>query len=114
MPLPAPTHNPRGDHMADDIAALEQELDAKYLQILDAVAAGLRLGKFDALSSADQERVESEAEKLTEQWMEESESAPRPPKTPLEQLIAEYAAIDAKMPEGEDDEHEEDERPGKK
>ena len=99
--------------MADDISALEQALDAKYLQILDAIAADLKLGKFDALSPADQQRVESEAEKRIEQWMEESESAPRPPKTPLEQLIAEYAAIDAKMPEGEDDEHEGEEHSGR-
>lgn len=97
--------------MADDIAALEQELDEKYQQVLDAAAAELKLGKFDALSESDQERVETEAENLIEKWMEESETAPRPPKTPLEQLLAEYAALDAKMPEGEDDEHDEEEHP---
>jgi hypothetical protein len=98
--------------MADDIAALEQQADAKFQQILEAVATDLKLGKFDALSEADQQRVQTEAENMTERWMEESESAPKQPKTPLEQLLAEYAAIDAKMPEGEDDdEHEADERP---
>ncbi len=93
--------------MADDIAALEQQRDAKFQQILEAVAAELKLGKFDSLSPQDQERVEVEAETLSERWMEENESTPRQPKTPLEQLLAEHYVLAMKIPEtGEGEESE--------
>jgi hypothetical protein len=94
--------------MADDIAALEEQRDAKFQEILEAVASELKLGKFDTLSPEDQDRVEEEAEEASERWMDEIESAPREPKTPLEKLLAEHYAIAMKIPE-EDEEDEEDE-----
>jgi hypothetical protein len=93
--------------MADDIAALEQAHDAKFQQILEAVAAELKLGKYDMLSPQDQERVETEAETLAERWMEEAESQPRQPRTPLEQLLAELHAIAMKFPETGESEQDE-------
>ena len=94
--------------MADDIADLEQQLDVKFQEILDAVAAQLKLGKYDDLSDADQERVENEAETAADKWMDDNEAAPKEPKTPFEKLLADYAALALKFPD-EDDEAEEDE-----
>ena len=97
--------------MAEDIAALEQQLDDKFQEILEAVASQLKLGKYDDLSDADQERVENEAETAADHWMDENEAGPKEPKTPFEKLLAEYAAIALKFPDDvyEDDEDEEDE-----
>ena len=97
--------------MADDIADLEQQLDDKFQEILDAVAAQLKLGKYDDLSDADQERVENEAETAADQWMDDNEAGPKDPKTPFEKLLADYAALALKFPEEdeEDDEHEDEE-----
>jgi hypothetical protein len=93
--------------MAQDTSALEQQLDAKYQEILEATASEMKLGKFGALPGTDQGRVESEAETAIDKWMEEAETSQRPPKTPLERLYADYAAIEAKFPdtgvEGEDE-----------
>jgi len=95
--------------MAEDIAALEQQLDDKFQEILEAVASQLKLGKYDDLSDEDQERVENEAEAVTDKWMEESEDAHKEPKSPFEKLLAEYTAIVLKFPDEEfDDEDEED------
>src|SRR5262245_29076329 len=94
--------------MADDIADLEQQLDDKFQEILDAVAAQLKLGKYDDLSDADQERVENEAEIAADQWMDDNEAGPKEPKTPFEKLLADYAALALKFQE-EDDEEDEDE-----
>jgi hypothetical protein len=63
--------------MAEDIAALEQQLDDKFQEILEAVASQLKLGKYDDLSDEDQERVENEAEAVTDKWMEEAEDSPK-------------------------------------
>ena len=70
--------------MAEDIAALEQQLDDKFQEILEAVASQLKLGKYDDLSDADQERVENEAEVAADQWMDENETGSKEPKTPFE------------------------------
>src|SRR5215467_3211031 len=94
--------------MADDIADLEQQLDDKFQEILNAVAAQLKLGKYDDLSDADQERVENEAEMAADQWMDDNEAGPKEPKTSFEKLLADYAALALKFPE-EDDEDDEDE-----
>jgi hypothetical protein len=95
----------------DDIATLEQQLDDKFQEILEAVASQLKLGKYDDLSDADQERVENEAEIAADQWMDENEAGPREPKTPFEKLLSDYAAIALKFPDDvfEDDDEEEDE-----
>lgn len=95
--------------MADDIDALEEELDAKFQEILEAVASQLKLGKYDDLSDADQERVENEAEAASDRWMEENEAAPKEPKTPLEKLLADYAALAMKLPDTDDEDDEDDE-----
>ena len=95
--------------MADDIADLEQQLDDKFQEILDAVAAQLKLGNYDDLSDADQERVENEAESAADQWMDDNEAGPKEPKTPFEKLLADYAALALKFPD-EDDEDEDDEK----
>jgi hypothetical protein len=100
--------------MADDIAALEEQLDAKFQEILEAVASQLKLGKYDDLSDDDQERVEDEAEAATDKWMEESEATPKEAKTPFEKLLAEYTAIALKFPDDEDDEDEDEEDHHKK
>jgi hypothetical protein len=94
----------------DDIAALEQQLDDKFQEILEAVASQLKLGKYDDLSEADQERVENEAEIAADQWMDENEAGPKEPKTPFEKLLSDYAAIALKFPDDvyEDDEDDED------
>jgi len=89
--------------MADDIDALEEQLDTKFQEILEAVASQLKLGKYDDLSDADQERVENEAEAATDKWMEENDDAPKQPQTPFEKLLAEYAAIAMKFPDDDDD-----------
>jgi hypothetical protein len=98
--------------MAEDIAALEQQLDDKFQEILEAVASQLKLGKYDDLSDEDQERVENEAEAAADKWMEEAEdaedSSPQP-KTPFEKLLAEYTAIALKFPPDDDDEEDDDE-----
>jgi hypothetical protein len=94
--------------MADDIADLEQQLDDKFQEILDAVAAQFKLGKYDDLSDADQERVENEAEAAADRWMDDNETAPKEPKTPFEKLLADYAALALKFPEEEDDEDDND------
>src|SRR5215467_13287030 len=96
--------------MADDIADLEQQLDDKFQEILNAVAAQLKLGKYEDLSDADQERVENEAETAADQWMDDNETGPKEPKTPFEKLLADYAAIALKFPDDvyEDDEDDED------
>jgi hypothetical protein len=96
--------------MAEDIAALEQQLDDKFQEILEAVASQLKLGKYDDLSDEDQERVENEAEAAADKWMEEAEDegSTQEPKTPFEKLLAEYTAIAMKFPE-EDDDEEDDE-----
>ena len=103
--------------MAEDIAALEQQLDDKFQEILEAVASQLKLGKYDDLSDADQERVENEAETAADQWMDDNEAGPKEPKTPFEKLLADYAALALKFPddedEDEDDEEEEDHKPRK-
>ncbi len=94
--------------MADDIAALEEQLDAKFQEILEAIASQLKLGSYDDLSDDDQERVENEAEAATDRWMDENEDAPKEPTTPFEKLLAEYTAIALKFPdedEDEDDDH---------
>jgi hypothetical protein len=93
--------------MADDIAALEEQLDAKFQEILEAIASQLKLGSYDDLSDDDQERVENEAEAATDRWMDENEDAPKEPKTPFEKLLAEYTAIALKFPD-EDDEDEDE------
>jgi len=95
--------------MADDIADLEQQLDDKFQEILNAVAAQLKLGKYEDLSDADQERVENEAETAADQWMDDNETGPKEPKTPFEKLLADYAALALKFPEEEDDEDDDDE-----
>jgi hypothetical protein len=98
--------------MAEDIAALEQQLDDKFQEILEAVASQLKLGKYDDLSDEDQERVENEAEAAADKWMEEAEDAEgssQQPKTPFEKLLAEYTAIALKFPPDEDDEEDDDE-----
>jgi hypothetical protein len=99
--------------MADEIAQLEQQLDDKFQEILEAVASQLKLGKYDDLSDADQERVENEAETAADLWMDENEAGPKEPKTPFEKLLAEYAAIALKFPdedyEDEDEDEDEDE-----
>ena len=95
--------------MADDIAALERQRDDKYQEILEAIATDLKLGKFDTLSEEDQERVEDEADAASDRWIEEAETKPRPPKTPLEKLLAEHYEIMMKIPDDEDDEDYEDE-----
>ena len=92
--------------MADDIADLEQQLDDKFQEILDAVAAQLKLGKYDDLSDTDQERVENEAETAADQWMDDNEAGPKEPKTPFEKLLSDYAALALKFP---DEDHEDDE-----
>jgi hypothetical protein len=94
--------------MAEDIAALEQQLDDKFQEILEAVASQLKLGKYDDLSDEDQERVENEAEAVTDKWMEEAEDSHKEPNSPFEKLLAEYTAIVLKFPE-EDDDDEDDE-----
>jgi hypothetical protein len=102
--------------MAEDIAALEQQLDDKFQEILEAVASQLKLGKYDDLSDEDQERVENEAEAAADKWMEEAEEeTSQEPKTPFEKLLAEYTAIALKFPEedDEDDEDEDDHKPKK-
>ena len=99
--------------MADDTADLEQQLDDKFQEILDAVAAQLKLGKYDDLSDADQERVENEAEAAADQWMDDNEGGPKEPKTPFEKLLADYAALALKFPDEDfedDDEEEEKDR----
>src|SRR5262245_14521400 len=95
--------------MADDIADLEQQLDDKFQEILDAVAAQLKLGKYDDLSDADQERVENEAESAADQWMDDNEAGPKEPKSPFEKLLADYAALALKFPDEELDDDEEEE-----
>jgi hypothetical protein len=95
--------------MAEDIAALEQQLDDKFQEILEAVASQLKLGKYDDLSDEDQERVENEAESAADKWMEESEDSPKEPKSPFEKLLAEYTAIALKFPDEDDEEDDEDE-----
>ena len=105
--------------MAEDIAALEQQLDDKFQEILEAVASQLKLGKYDDLSDEDQERVENEAEAAADKWMEEAEDegSSQQPKTPFEKLLAEYTAIALKFPpdedDEEDDEDEDDHKPKK-
>jgi hypothetical protein len=94
--------------MAEDIAALEQQLDDKFQEILEAVASQLKLGKYDDLSDEDQERVENEAEAAADKWMDEAEDSSKEPKTPFEKLLAEYTAIALKFPEEDDDEEDED------
>jgi hypothetical protein len=100
--------------MADDITALEEELDTKFQEILEAVASQLKLGKYDDLSDDDQERVENEAEAATDRWMDESEDAPKEPKTPFEKLLAEYTAIALKFPDTDDDDDEDEDDDRKK
>jgi len=95
--------------MAEDIAALEQQLDDKFQEILEAVASQLKLGKYDDLSDEDQERVENEAEAAADKWMEEAEDSSQEPKTPFEKLLAEYTAIALKFPDDEDDEEDDEE-----
>src|SRR5215475_5262640 len=73
-------HQQEARRMADDTADLEQQLDDKFQEILDAVAAQLKLGKYDDLSDADQERVENEAEVAADRWMDDNESTPKEPK----------------------------------
>jgi hypothetical protein len=92
--------------MAEDVTALEEELDAKYQEILDTLAGEKKLGAFDTLPEADQEQIEDEAETAIEKWMEDNESSPRKPQTRLEQLYADYAAIEAKFPDEEEGEDE--------
>jgi len=94
--------------MAEDIAALEQQLDDKFQEILEAVASQLKLGKYDDLSDEDQERVENEAEAAADKWMDEAEDASKEPTTPFEKLLAEYTAIALKFPEDEDDEEDDE------
>ena len=97
--------------MAEDIAALEQQLDDKFQEILEAVASQLKLGKYDDLSDEDQERVENEAEAAADKWMEEAQDAEdssKEPTTPFEKLLAEYTAIALKFPEDEDDEEDDE------
>src|SRR5215813_11424168 len=101
-------HQQEARRMADDTADLEQQLDDKFQEILDAVAAQLKLGKYDDLSDADQERVENEAETAADQWMDDNEGGPKEPKTPFEKLLADYAALALKFPD-EDDEDDDDE-----
>lgn len=94
--------------MADDIAALEEQLDAKFQEILEAVASQLKLGNYDDLSDDEQERVENEAEAATDKWMEDNEDAPKEPKTPFEKLLADYTTIALKFPDTDDDDEDED------
>jgi len=94
--------------MAEDIAALEQQLDDKFQEILEAVASQLKLGKYDDLSDEDQERVENEAEAAADKWMDEDEDESKEPKTPFEKLLAEYTAIALKFPDEDDEEDEDD------
>jgi hypothetical protein len=91
--------------MTDDIAALEDQRDAKFEEILDAIASELKLGKFDTLSAEDQARVEQEAEAASDRWIDEVEEKPREPNTPLEKLLAEHYAVMMKIP---DDDYEDD------
>src|SRR5262245_42249031 len=95
--------------MADDIAALERQRDDKYEEILEAIASELKLGKFNTLSEEDQERVEDEADAASDRWIEEVETNPRAPKTPLEKLLNEHYEIMMKIPDDDDDEDYEDE-----
>jgi hypothetical protein len=107
--------------MAEDIAALEQQLDDKFQEILEAVASQLKLGKYDDLSDEDQERVENEAEAAADKWRDEAEDSAKEPTTPFEKLLAEYTAIALKFPEDDDDEeddedegdHKDDQKPHK-
>jgi hypothetical protein len=105
--------------MAEDIAALEQQLDDKFQEILEAVASQLKLGKYDDLSDEDQERVENEAEAATDKWMEEAEDSDKEPNSPFEKLLAEYTAIVLKFPDEEydddddEDDDEDDDKPRK-
>jgi hypothetical protein len=94
--------------MADEIAQLEQQLDDKFQEILEAVASQLKLGKYDDLSDADQERVENEAETAADLWMDENEAGAKEPKTPFEKLLAEYAAIALKFPDEDYEDEDED------
>jgi len=94
--------------MAEDIAALEQQLDDKFQEILEAVASKLKLGNYDDLSDADQERVENEAETAADKWMEENEATPKQPTTPFEKLLADYATIALKFPDTDEDEDDEE------
>jgi hypothetical protein len=96
--------------MADDIADLEQQLDDKFQEILDAVATQLKLGKYDDLSDADQERVENEAETAADRWMDDNEAGPKEPKTPFEKLLADYAALALKFPDEDDEDEDDDEK----
>src|SRR5262249_20129908 len=89
--------------------ALEDQRDAKFEEILDAIAGELKLGKFDTLSAEDQARVEQEAEAASDQWIDEVEDKPREPNTPLEKLLAEHYAIMMKIPDDDEDDDEEDE-----
>jgi hypothetical protein len=109
-------HQQEARRMADDIADLEQQLDDKFQEILDAVAAQLKLGKYDDLSDADQERVENEAETAADRWMDDNEAGPKEPKTPFEKLLADYAALALKFPDEdlEDDDEEAEEKDGHK
>jgi hypothetical protein len=95
--------------MAEDIAALEQQLDDKFQEILEAVATQLKLGKYDDLSDEDQERVENEAEAAADKWMDEAEDESKEPKTPFEKLLAEYTAIALKFPDDDEEYEDEDE-----
>jgi hypothetical protein len=95
--------------MTDDIAALEDQRDAKFEEILDAIASELKLGKFDTLSAEDQARVEQEAEAASDRWIDEVEDNPREPNTPLEKLLAEHYAIMMKIPDDDDDYEDDDE-----
>jgi hypothetical protein len=92
--------------MTDDIAALEDQRDAKFEEILDAIASELKLGKFDTLSAEDQARVEQEAEAASDRWIDEVDEKPREPNTPLEKLLAEHYAIMMKIPDDDDDDDE--------
>jgi hypothetical protein len=95
--------------MADDIAALERQRDDKYEEILEAIASELKLGKYNTLSEKDQERVEDEADAASDRWIEEIETQPRAPRTPLEKLLNEHYEIMMKIPDDDDEEDYEDE-----
>src|SRR5262245_38325280 len=103
-------HQQEARRMADDIADLEQQLDDKFQEILDAVATQLKLGKYDDLSDADQERVENEAETAADRWMDDNEAGPKEPKTPFEKLLADYAALALKFPDEDDEDEDDDEK----
>jgi hypothetical protein len=94
--------------MTDDIAALEDQRDAKFEEILDVIASDLKLGKFDTLSAEDQARVEQEAEAASDRWIDEVEDEPREPNTPLEKLLAEHYAIMLKIPDDDEDYEDDD------